>query len=124
MSSISLISGASADILVYADDNGIAPALEFLHAQNHQEMGRLKHLMNWFADKGIIINDQKFINEGSPIWALKGKQARIFCFYLEDAAKRTLVLTHGYAKKCQKRPQREWNRAYTIYLNYHPHKRN
>lgn len=110
-----LVSGDKADIFVYKDDNGNKPVLLFIDQLQKNDQSKIFPLLNLFAEKGEIRNDEKFKLEEKPIFAFKSYQVRLFCFFLPKASKKSLVLTHGYIKKKNKVPKKELDKAKNIY---------
>jgi hypothetical protein len=73
-------------------------------------------LIQEFANRGEIRNQEKFRLEGKPIYAFKSFQVRILCFYLPNAPRRTLVLTHGFIKKSDNLPRAQIEETKRIFL--------
>ena len=108
--------GEVADILVYVDQSKVSPADSFISGLPRPEKNKLDRYIQEFANRGTIRNDEKFKCEENPIFAFKAHHERVFCFFLPDAPKKTLVLTHGYSKKTQKISPRELKKAHQMYL--------
>lgn len=114
-----------ADILVFIDQHNRAPADIFISKLDRQEKNKIDRCIEEFASRGEILNKQRFRNEGSPIYAFKAGRARIACFFLPNAPKKTLVLTHGYSKQSKqvdRIPKAEWKRAHKVYLEVEENK--
>lgn len=110
-----LISGEKADIFVYRDDSGVKPVIFFIDQLQINVQSKIFPLLQLFADKGEIRNDEKFKLEEKPIFVFKSYQVRLYCFFYPKASKKTLVLTHGYIKKKNKVPKIELDKAKKIF---------
>ncbi len=110
-----LYSGAAADIRVCVGNRGNAPAVDFLEGLPVVEGAKMVRLIEEFANRGEIRNTERFRAEDQGIYALKSGKVRIFCFFLEGAPRKTLVLTHGYKKASRRIPRGEFLRALRIY---------
>ncbi len=110
-----IYSGASADIYVFKRRNGISPALEFLDSLNPSDNKKVIRLLKFFGDAGQIKNTEKFRLEKKPFFAFKSFQARLLCFFVPDAPRISIVITHGFTKKQDKLPSIELERANEIY---------
>ncbi len=85
--------------MVYVDNRGRCPTLDFLDNLGDKEKQCFLALIEAFADRGEIRNTEKFRNEGDGIYAFKYKGYRILCFFLDSPGKKSIVLTHGFKKK-------------------------
>ena len=110
-----LLKGDQADLMECQDERGRFPVQTFLETLTMFQQKQVLDLFRTFAKQGAIHNIEKFRNEGKPIFCFKVGQVRIPCFYLPNAAKRTLVVTHGFLKKQVKMPRSEWERAFKAY---------
>lgn len=72
-------------------------------------------LFDLFADFGEIRNREKFVLEEKPIFAFKSFRIRICCFFIPNASRRSIVLTHGFIKKKDDMPKEELDRAMRIH---------
>lgn len=106
--------GARADVLIYVDDRGNAPAHEFIEDLPQSDQKKVICLLQEFADRGEIRNREKFRHEEGPIFAFKSFRVRLLCFYYANPYKRILVLTHGLSKKRNELPPAELERAHRI----------
>jgi phage-related protein len=109
------VQGEKADIYVYVDSGGQQLAADFIDQLDESDQKKVLQLLRRFAQKGEIHNREKFRLEEKPIYAFKSFQIRILCFFLPDAAKRTIVLTHGLKKKQDKLSRSELDKANRIY---------
>jgi hypothetical protein len=108
-----LFSGLQAEIVVYANERGEALAAR-IEGLVESDQKRIVRLLREFADRGGIQNEEKFKLEQGPIFAFKASRVRLLCFYLPNAARRTIVLTHGFLKTSRRLPGRELAKAERI----------
>lgn len=109
------VSGREADILVVVNDRGTSPVSDFIDKLDRSDQIKIARLLLEFAERGEIVNTEKFKIEEKPIYAFKARQVRILCFFLPNAQRKTVVLTNGFIKKSQKLPRTELERARKIY---------
>jgi hypothetical protein len=110
-----LLAGDGAEIYVYVNQRGDAIASDFIDGLSLSDAKKIVALLRRFADRGEVQNREKFRLEEKPIYAFKSSQVRLLCFYLPDASKRTIVLTHGLIKKQDELPPPELIKAKRIY---------
>jgi hypothetical protein len=67
------------------------------------------------GDVGKIMNTEKFNFEGDKLFVLKPSPDRFFCFFYKGSK---LIITNAYAKKSQKMPLREKERALKLKDDY------
>lgn len=72
---------------------------ELIKKQDKATRSKINRLINELAEKGIILNTQRFKFEGDKIFAIKANQVRIYCFF--DSG-RLILLTSACIKKKQK----------------------
>jgi len=106
--------GQGADVYVYVRQNGESPADRFIEQLVKKERVLIIRWIKGFSEAGQIRNTERFNNEGDGIFAFKGFQARVLCFFLPNSSKKTIILTHGYMKKSDRLPQRQKDRALEI----------
>lgn len=107
--------GRNADIYDYIDHRGNSPVEEFIENLSTSDRGKLAALIGLFGDFGEIRNREKFVLEKKPIFAFKSFRVRICCFFIPNAARRSIVLTHGFIKKRNDMPKEELERAMRIH---------
>jgi hypothetical protein len=110
-----LHSSEQAEILAYVDSRGKTLSLEFIEGLNESDQKKILRLLEEFTRRGEIRNREKFRFEEKPIYAFKSYQVRILCFFMPNAKKTTIVLTHGFIKKKDDMPPSELKRAKRIY---------
>ncbi len=110
-----LYKGMKADIRVIADDHGRRPADEFIEDLTLPMQKKVVALLRKFADLGGIRNEQQFRCEENPIYVFKANQARICCFFLPFAKKKTVILAHGFTKKQNEMQRRHLEKAKGMY---------
>ncbi len=108
------IPGRMADIYAYHNPRNEALAVDFIDGLNSSDQSKLTRLLEAFVERGEIRNTEKFKHEKDGIFAFKSYQVRILCFYLPDASKRSVVLTHGFIKKREELPPKEFEKALRI----------
>jgi hypothetical protein len=111
-----LIRGVQGDIRAWVSHRDDCPVLRYLEDDAEQrDVATIHRLFLAFAERGMIRNTTKFRMERAPIYVFKAGRVRICCFFLPDAPRPTLVLTHGFTKQSQKMNPREYERAMRIY---------
>ena len=106
--------GEKGSVCVFVTRRGDAPAADFIDALDEHRQKKVIRLLKEFADRGEILNKERFRREDESIFAFKSGQVRILCFFLPHAGQRTIVLTHGFKKKQQKLSRSELAKAQRI----------
>lgn len=75
--------------------DGICSVSTFLEGLPQSGQNKAFAIIKRIADVGLPRNDEKFVNEGNGIYAIKTKEIRIYCFF---SGKQLIVLTHGFKK--------------------------
>lgn len=91
--------------------NGKQLAEEFLNERSDEDKAKLYALFKRLADRGSIMNNEKFKKLEGRIWEFKSHQCRMFCGFVDQ---RTVLLTHGCIKKKDKADPAEISRAKRI----------
>ncbi len=98
------------DIEFYRRESGEVLAEEWLESMPLQVQQKFAALFSWIGDHGRISNEQKFkhLSGSEQIFEFKADQGRVLCFFFVG---QRIILTHGFAKKAQKTPKGEIERA-------------
>ena len=110
-----LVKGKKADIYAYLKENGESHVVDFIEHLNVSEQKKITRHLEFFAERGELRNREKFRVEEKPIYAFKSFQVRILCFFLPNAVKRSIVLTHGLKKQQDAMSRSELDKANRIY---------
>lgn len=110
-----LKSGRSADLYEYVNEAGKSFVDEFISSCEVSQQKKIIKLLDTFIELGEIRNIEKFRCEENPVFVFKEFQARLYCFFLPDQTKKSIVLTHGTNKKRDKASSADLERAKRIY---------
>ncbi len=99
----------------YCDRLGKQQALEFFQKSNQKQQAKLLALMTRLGDLGVLRDITKFRNEGDSIYTFKPKPDRYLCFFVTG---KRIVITNAFAKKTDKFPKREKNKALKMKQDY------
>lgn len=76
--------------------DGRNAVVEFLRDDlQHTERAKVMALLEYVAEHGPPLNEEKFRHEGNGIYALKTSAVRLYGFF---DGQRQMVLTHGFKK--------------------------
>jgi phage-related protein len=76
--------------------DGRNAVVEFLRDDLQQtERAKVMALLEYVAEHGPLLNEEKFRHEGNGIYALKTSAVRLYGFF---DGQRRIVLTHGFKK--------------------------
>jgi phage-related protein len=102
--------GAELRLEFYRTDTGELPAEAWLESQREKIQHKFAALFAWIGDHGKIFNERKFkhLAGSEQIFEFKADAGRVLCFFFTG---KRLVLTHGFAKKGDKTPKGEIERA-------------
>jgi phage-related protein len=90
-----LCTGTAFTIRAVVQDGRIA-VVEFLRNDLQQtERAKVMALLEYVAEHGPPLNEEKFGHEGNGVYALKASAVRLYGFF---DGQRRIVLTHGFKK--------------------------
>jgi len=90
---------------------------EYIDDLSSKDQNAILPLLAQLSTHGRLNNTEKCESEGDGVFALKPSQIRLVFFY--DAVKRrVIIITHGYRKKSQKMPRKEFNKAVNFRTRY------
>jgi hypothetical protein len=92
----------------YWDARGRSQSLEYFDGLSDVRQDRLLMLLKRMGDAGRIFDKTKFRNEGDQIFAFKPQPDRFLCFFAKG---RKIIITNAFAKKSEKLPRAEKDRA-------------
>jgi hypothetical protein len=104
-------------------ENGVCPYAKFWKKLFTKRQDEAKRVLTIFAQLGTygkVSNDESFVDEEDGILAIKGFQARIYCFFDKE---RLILLTHGAIKKSKKANPLDLERAKRLRKAYKSHVR-
>lgn len=107
--------GSEFTIEWYYDEKGSSQALEYFREQPKEQQRKLFNLFRLMADHGKIFDETKFRNEGDGVYAFKPQPDRYLCFFFKG---KKIIVTNAFAKKTQKLPQSEKERALKAHQRY------
>lgn len=107
--------GREFDIEWYFDEKGKAPALEYFNELTLEQKRKAVNLFKLMGEQGEVSNIEKFRYEGDQVYAFKVLPDRFLCFFHKDAK---VIITNAFAKKSQKMPKNEKERALRHKENY------
>jgi phage-related protein len=107
--------GAAFTIEWYWDARGRSQSLEYFDRLSDAAQDRLLILLKRMGDAGRIFDKTKFRNEGDQIFAFKPQPDRFLCFFAKG---RKIVITSAFAKKSEKLPRAEKDRALRAKANF------
>jgi phage-related protein len=99
----------------YYDASGYSQALEYAEALDDADRGKLAALLMVIGDIGQLRNKQKFRYEGDKIYAFKPKPHRFLAFFFAGGK---VIITNAFAKKSDKIPPGEKDRAQKCMRDY------
>jgi hypothetical protein len=99
----------------YWDDAGSSQALRYAEALSDADRKKLAALLMVMGDIGQIRNKQKFRYEGDQVYAFKPQPHRFLCFFFAGGK---IVITNAFAKKSDKLPPGEKDRALRCKKDY------
>jgi phage-related protein len=108
-------SGQAFTIEWYYDQRGRSEALEYFELLSEERQDALLVLLKRMGDAGKIFDITKFRSEGDKIYAFKPQPDRFLCFFF---AGRRIIITNAFAKKSQKLPSGEKERALKAKASY------
>lgn len=111
-----LVKKGSRTTVAFAQDAaGNFPAREDLEKIKFtaKDMAKFASIVELIADSGTCVNTQKFKKERGDIFAIKGHQLRVGCFW-DPTQRGVLLLTHAFKKKKDQWPNKELERAERI----------
>lgn len=91
------------------------PVEEFINALSETEQKKVVKLLQFSADYGLPVNEEKFKKLEKDIWEFKSNKARILCFFEKE---KIIITTHGFLKKTGKTPRGEIKKAKKIRDSY------
>ena len=99
-------------------ENGSCPATEFLAQLTDRSQARMEATFEKFVTlkaEGKHLSKDKFKQvEDTDFYEFRDPNVRFLCFFQPGR----IILTHGFAKKSQKTPSRELERARSIKKTY------
>jgi phage-related protein len=107
--------GSQFTIEWYWDDSGYSQALQYAEALDDADRKKLAALMTVIGDIGQLRNKQKFRYEGDKIYAFKPKPHRFLAFFFAGGK---MIVTNAFAKKSDKMPPGEKDRALKCMRDY------
>lgn len=99
----------------YYDAKGKSQPLKFYEDLDKDQRIQFLKLVKTMGDVGNIQNKTKFRNEGDKIYAFKPKPNRFLCFFTSG---KKIIVTNGFAKKQDKLPPKEKDRALKNMADY------
>lgn len=90
-----LRSGEYADITAITEEDGSCQVRDFLQRLDVRAQKKVFMLFELYCACGQSKNTEKLGNVSANIWVFRSIGTRIFCFFMPDAGKTTLVLTHA-----------------------------
>lgn len=97
--------------------DGSCPAEEWLESQSSKMQQKFAALFVMLGNVGKIFNEQKFkhLSGTDQLFEFKADQGRILCFFFVG---KRVILTHGFAKKSDKTPKGEIERAEKVKVDF------
>lgn len=108
-------SGPKYTIEWYYNERGKSEAREYFLELDFDQQKKLAHLLTLMGDRGEIMNERKFINEGNDIYAFKPDAHRFLCFFFIG---KKIIITNAYPKKSEKMPKNVNDRAMRLMADY------
>jgi phage-related protein len=99
----------------YWDESGYSQALQYAEALSEADKKKLAALLRVMGDIGQIRNKVKFRYEGDRIYAFKPQPHRFLAFFYAGGK---LIVTNAFAKKSDKMPPGEKDRALRCLREY------
>jgi phage-related protein len=107
-----LLEYPEANIYSFISDRGEDIVYSFID-NNLQttEQKKIINLIELFHQSGNIENKEAFKYLQDGVFEFKRGQVRILCYFLSGRKVKSLVLLHGFKKKCQRTPGKELDKA-------------
>lgn len=103
----------------YEQEDGTRPAEEFILSQDKKMQAKLFLALEFLEEKGPALREPFSKSLGDGIFEVRAKQgsdiSRILYFFVIG---KKIILTNGFAKKTQKTPPREIDRAKRYRADY------
>lgn len=99
----------------YFDDSGKSQVLEYYNLLSPPNRRKILVLFKRIGDFGLIMDKEKFRNEGSKIYAFKPHPHRFLSFFFSGSK---IVVTNAFMKKCRKLPIKENNKSIACREDY------
>lgn len=106
--------GAKFAIAFAREKSGACPACEFFDGLGTLDKAKLMALFQIAGDHGKFYNPEKFGDLGGGLFEFKSFQIRMPFAYAKKE-RGLILITHGFAKKKDKTPKEEIQRAWRIY---------
>ena len=107
--------GNSLTIEWYFTIRGKSEALLYFEDLPIDRKKKIANVIRLLGDVGKIFNKEKFRNEGDKVYVFKTLPDRFFCFFFDGAK---VIVTNAYAKKSEKMPLREKQKALKAMQDY------